>query len=222
MAAHRAVKVCIYLDDNWRDGQTFTGDEPVYVRIKKANGKVKWLHYWFNYGQSFVNKCLGSWGVRTCKRFGYHEGDWEHMAVMLDGSEQPFMVRYYYHYEQCSLPWDLPMVPEVPRLGTQPLIDVAVNSHGSYPKGFEMEAIDWEPSGPVYTWNGARNLKVLPNVRGVADSPVPWYGYRGSFGESTDLPLQSPFLPRTSPTGPNPDREYTPGFQKGPICQRAS
>ena len=188
------------LANDWRGGKEFTNQEPVYVRVKRSNGVLKWMHYWFNYGQSYFDL-----PVTGGTKYGYHEGDWEHMAIMFNSEERPVAVKYYYHHSSCYLPWYSTQIenPGAPKSGDRPLIDVAVDSHGSYPKGRGMMWMDERPAGEVYTWNGAANLKKLPTARGAYQSPVPWYGYRGSFGASLDY---------VSPTGPNPDREYTPDF----------
>lgn len=179
-----------YLDlsDKWRDGGSDTsGGEPVYYRYEPKN----YLTYWFSWGESDV-KYMGHFSV------GFHEGEWEHIAIKLNSNNNPTYVRYFYHHSSCSRPWS-----DTPRTNSHPQIWVAKDSHGSYPANSNPETIDTHTdniSGAGRVWYGTKNLQ---NVM-TAD----WYGYGGGWGENRNLARHS------GPEGPSPYKVQGPTVVK--------
>lgn len=144
----------INLDNDYRDGQGLGGDEPVYVRLIPGRS----LHYFFNYGDSFIKYVPGS----------HHEGDWEHFAIRLNEANEPVEAQYFYHHDSCTLPWS-----DVPKYQGQPVLWIARDSHGSYPPGAKTPWYDSIEAGAV--WNTRVNVDDIPSLA--------WYGYAGGWGE---------------------------------------
>lgn len=173
------------LAESKRDGDGFGGKEPVYNKYEK----YKSIHYWFNYGDSFIE-------LPTRDRVGHHEGDWEHIAIKLHkDTNAPTKIQYFYHHNSCTLKW-----ADVPKRATHPVVWIAKYSHGSYPRGATPERIKGHRdsiSGEGEVWRSWRDLRNL--------NEEDWYGYAGAFG-------QVRFRPQTSGTwGPNKFRG-NPGF----------
>jgi hypothetical protein len=141
--------------DSWRNGQTFTNNEPVYVR--RAAGE--YVQYWFHWGESnlyFLD--------------GYaHEGDWEHISIKANSNNQPQQVEYHYHHDACRLAW-----ADAPKYNGRPVIWAADESHGSYPAGADAPSYDRiNGDGPL--WTTAGNLDLL--------AEQDWWPYGGAWGE---------------------------------------
>ena len=60
-------------------------DWPVYVHVRPNKDRCDWidLQYWFFY--PYNSKTVGVWPFKS----GAHEGDWEHLTLVLDGQEKP-------------------------------------------------------------------------------------------------------------------------------------
>lgn len=173
----------LQLDNSWRDGDGFAGDEDVFVRQSMAE---HWAQYWYNFGNS-----SNAWGTG-------HEGDWEHIAIRFNSSNTaPLEVEYSYHHLKCTLPWS-----DVPRgSGSRPIVLIANGSHGSYPPGATTYSKDGTPSSTdkinmgVY-WNSQ------PNLHSVADAA--WYPFKGSWGDRwTSLDDTHNFNQETYDFGPS-------------------
>lgn len=165
------------LDNELRDGGSFNADEPVVVRSGSG-----WIQYWYDFGDS-----TNRWGSG-------HEGDWEHIAIRLDGNV-PKEVEFSYHHEKCTQPW-----PDAPKLnGNRPIVWLAKGSHGSYPAGatqtYGQQGLpDLIREGPL--WDARTNLVRL--------SDYAWYPYKGSWG--TDHVGYNDF----GPSSPGPWRAAPP------------
>lgn len=146
----------LQLNDAYRDGQGFSGTEDVIVRENP-----NWIQYWYNFGDS-----ANRWGTG-------HEGDWEHIAIKLDASNQPLEVEYSYHHDKCTLPWG-----DAPRSDGRPVVWLAKGSHGSYPAGGVGKGHSTLPdliSGSGGQWNAQANLFKLDSYS--------WKGFGGAWGD---------------------------------------
>jgi hypothetical protein len=78
-----------------------------------------------SYGDSTV---LQYWYLYAYNDAGnYHEGDWENVAIELDGTETPVRAGYSSHQSGDLRPWD-----KVEKLGERPVVNVAKGSHAAY------------------------------------------------------------------------------------------
>ncbi|RZS32389.1 hypothetical protein EV193_11222 [Herbihabitans rhizosphaerae] len=149
--------VGFYLDiaENARGG---TGPAaPAYVQFKDRS----YVMYWFLY--AYNQQPVGAVG-----QFFDHEGDWERVAVLLDGDNNPTDVVYFGHGGKCRTTWS-----QAPKEGDHPVVYSAKGTHASYPdEGIHRVGIDRTSAGkPWRTWE---------NLRMVDDQP--WRDYGGGWG----------------------------------------
>lgn len=167
---------------------------PTFFLITEHNGVTE-IHYWLFYG--FDPK--SGYG-RALK----HQGDWEHIVVLVDGDRSLRSVRYAGHgCEPIELAATDPKLTLVE--GTHPVVLVAKGSHASWP--YERVTSGWPEScssdlsgrtdeprfsgGTVLqTWTTG-----LRDMRGEN-----WYGFGGRWGDTgllpggyTDGPIGPPF-----------------------------
>jgi hypothetical protein len=175
------------LNNSYRDGQGFQGDEPVFYDYQPK----KYLLYWFSWGNSYEKPP----GVTV----GTHEGDWERVAIKLDSNNDPRLVQYFYHYDSCTLKWG-----DAPRKGNRLNLWIAQHAHGVYPAnavtpGYKHAGYTYHDSisGDGPTWYASNNLD---NVR-----TQDWFGYGGGWGEK-----YGHFGGQWGPLGPNSYHSNTP------------
>ncbi len=96
----------------WQRG---SGASTVYGRVVRAGGRIV-LQYWYFYYDDVYSYFYPA-----------HEGDWEVLNVVLSADEQPVEVGYSQHCLGQRRAW-----ADTPRLGTHPLVYVAVGSHANY------------------------------------------------------------------------------------------
>ena len=155
--------------------------ETAYAHIIKdaSTGKSAiqyWLPYYFN---NFAN---------------YHEGDWEHVDVMLNGDLQPIAAGYSEHDGGKKRLWQYTDGPD-----GHPIVYVGRGSHsnyfaaGDYPvlsiAGWDIATDHAELYGNIHS----PNVEVLPsvsasNINGFLNSPYPWVAYQGAWSELSSLP----------------------------------
>jgi hypothetical protein len=152
---------------------------PVYVQYKPD----RWLTYWFFYAFSRPYK-VGAIPKPLRSLFGRHQGDWEQIAIRLEGG-QPTEVAYYAHGSPRIVPWS-----KATDGGERPLVAVALGSHGSYPPSFAPPS--GEQRETVFRLLGGR-VEVV-DILSRAGRPwftsqrmrdvlrEPWYGYGGAWG----------------------------------------
>jgi hypothetical protein len=175
-----------YLDSpkSVRPGNTPDADKrvnaPVYWEyVPPKEGRLGAYLYWFFYPYNDFR--------------ANHEGDWERVAVQVDG-DRPVGVAFAKHGSPaCSVPWE-----EMGKSGSRAEVFSAKGSHGSYPHD-EDYPISWyqgtDHTGKEFAWDAANNLL---NVK-----DQPWYGYRGIWGK----PGRFSFT--TGPAGPWPKRDMS-------------
>lgn len=141
------------LENAYRDGQGFGGDEPVYYKFVSGSR----IDYWFH------------WGYSQTLNIGAHEGDWERISVRLNDSNEPQEVQYFQHHTSCTLAWS-----DAPKYNGHPVLWATKEAHGSYPAGADAHSGD-RISGDGPLWNTQGNLDGLGSID--------WYGYAGGWGE---------------------------------------
>jgi hypothetical protein len=82
------------------------------------------LQYWFNYWTNVVP------GGGLCEKAS-HEGDWEHVSVLLDRELNPVAVYFAQHDGGEAIPWN--ENGDLERVGNHVVVYVARGTHASYP-----------------------------------------------------------------------------------------
>ncbi|SMD25628.1 hypothetical protein [Kibdelosporangium aridum] len=146
---------------------------PAYWEYHEHEGKAAYV-YWFFYGH---NSALN-----------VHDGDWERIAVHVDG-DKPKAVTFYGHGRPpCVMPWQ---DQQLAKTGDHPQIYSAKGSHASYPNTANI-ALDKRSAGTQWnTWE---------RLRPVGEEP--WFGYRGWWGDQSWVPVPG----FDGPIGPYPQR----------------
>lgn len=189
-------------------------DAPCYYMVRETTSGHLALQYFFFYAYN------GGMLPNTFNKLGFeaHEGDWEHITVLLDWNENQqaatlYAVAYSGHgYTTHWQSFDNPKPQPVSQL--RPLeVYSAWHSHASYATPGKHELLrvpslvrgllggydETEDGGP--TWVTANNLvEIRPITGGGAAEPEHlWAGYLGAWG--TDVTV-SPLLRTEGPTGP--------------------
>ena len=107
------------------NGNQGSGGPTVYGRVAREDGEIV-LQYWFFYYDDVYSYAYPPsdfiWQA--------HEGDWEHVDIVLSGDEQPLFVGYSQHCSGQRRDW-----AATPRLhldDTHPIVHVALGSHANY------------------------------------------------------------------------------------------
>jgi hypothetical protein len=201
------------LADSQHEGVKPVGGKapPLYVEYEPG----RYIIYWF-----FSAKNHSDVGPKGRKVRDRHEGDWEHIAVHLDGRDRMWTERvggiadrtesvaYWAHYcGPTSYPWSF-MEQNGWHVGTHPTVWVALGSHASYPdKGKDLVA--GECSSPFKgVWDKRNEGHIWQTwERGRAGfleaDKQPWYGFGGGWGHLADSTKHWPG-PFWGPLGPGP------------------
>ncbi|MCE7010329.1 hypothetical protein LWC34_47130 [Kibdelosporangium philippinense] len=146
---------------------------PAYWEYHEHEGKAAYL-YWFFYGYN--------------KSVNVHEGDWERIAVQVQGGK-PTAVTFYGHGRTpCALPWES---QQLAKIDDHPQIYSAKGSHASYP---DTANLSYDRRSAGTQWNTWERL--LPVEQ------EPWFGYRGWWGPQSWIPFNG----FNGPMGPYPQR----------------
>jgi hypothetical protein len=185
-----------------------TGPPTVYGAVHRRGGRIV-LQYWFfeplNLWSPVVPAASDAWQA--------HEGDWEHVAVVLDARGKPLHAGYAQHCGGVRVPW-----PKVPRQGRtmRPVVYVGLGSHASYPAP-GVHATDprcWPDPAvivPIFTALGYRLVDhagggrriTAPRLVRLASTSPPWSTFAGTWGEDRYVRLgEVTFRDGTGPTGP--------------------
>src|SRR4051812_14625055 len=169
-------------------GNTALAEDPVYFDYVPQHYVVYWFFYPYN------NFSFHSFPEK-------HEGDWEHIAVRLDGGNRPLQVAFFRH--GCD-----PTVVDWPDLAdgsqgsvvedTHPVVYSGLGSHASYPTPGENGGFDTCQPFPDHSDAGTP-WSTWQNVQDVHAQP--WYGFGGAWGEvGNDISI--PGVPGDLTTGP--------------------
>ncbi|MFA5795533.1 MAG: hypothetical protein WC980_10770 [Candidatus Brocadiia bacterium] len=149
--------------------------ETTYTHIIKnpTNGQTViqyWLPYYFD-----------NWN-------NYHEGDWEHVDVILNGNLDPVAAGYSQHNTGQRRPWDFIEGPD-----SHPVVYVARGSHANYFFPGPHDAPYWFTDETEAYALHQPSVSMLPDVSSstlatLEGSPFYWLAYRGAWGELTSLP----------------------------------
>jgi hypothetical protein len=169
------------LDDKLRRGEG--PGAPSYYDVRGNDG-ARMINYWFLYGNSRPN-------IKHSPDFS-HEGDWEHITVLLGAGNKARQVYYAQHHGGCLVNLD-------PR--DRPTVFSARGSHASYPKRGEYDVsgvgpfdVKDEAKGGT-TWD-TRNL--LRPLNGEA-----WYGENAGEGFGGGWGQVGNTADTTGPQGPH-------------------
>lgn len=143
-----------------------THNVPVYYFVKQNSREYK-ISYWYFFGYN------DGWG-----KFN-HQGDWEHITVVLDKRTKAFKGIYmaghgkvrYYRKSQIAFARTHPRYP-----GTHPIVYSAKGTHATYEKvgSFHIFGTDKTGNGGV-KWQTWKNCKPLKNQS--------WKHFAGAWGE---------------------------------------
>jgi hypothetical protein len=184
------------------------GPPTVYGAVHRRPGRIVvqyWLFSPFNLWSPVVPPASDAWQA--------HEGDWEHVAVVLDGAGRPLQVGFAQHCRGVRIPWGR---VRTLRGTARPLVYVGLGSHASYPRPgvHETDPSCWpDPKVvvPIFTAlgyrlidhaGGGRRVAAPRLVRLTSTSPE-WAAFAGTWGEDRFVRLgEVTFRDGTGPTGP--------------------
>jgi hypothetical protein len=190
------------------------GPPTVYGAVHRRRGRIV-LQYWFfepvNLWSPVVPAAANAWQA--------HEGDWEHVAVVLDARGVPLQVGYAQHCGGVRVPWS-----RVPlRKGTRrPVVYVGLGSHASYPSP-GVHATDprcWPDPQVVQSVFRALGYRLVDHAGGgrrivapmlvrLTSTTPPWTAFAGTWGEDQYVRLGDvTFVEGAGPIGPTHKRAW--------------
>lgn len=178
---HKAEGFYIDPSDSLKSPNEFDPTAPAYYEFHSG----EYIAYWFFYPLSVP---AAGWFQAS------HDGDWEHIVVMLNSDNTPRSVKYYYHHAVTEKNWD-----EIEKIDSHPVVWVGEESHASY---WSVDCNVAYPDFPFvtldvcsdsgYQWETWQNLDEVTSQ--------PWYGFGGAWGEiGTNGDT-------TAPLGPGPEK----------------
>jgi hypothetical protein len=159
-----------------RGGQADLTQDAVFWEYVPGRFVTYWFFYPYNDGVLGFN----------------HEGDWEHVAVRLDLSDQPLAVAFFRHRSSCT---SIRAWGDVLKSGSHPIVFSAKGMHGSYESAgrFSTSCATW-----LATYDSTGYGKAWRTWMALAPaSGQPWYGFGGAWGEV------GYFADTTGPLGPS-------------------
>ena len=199
----------------------------MYGAVHRRAGRIV-VQYWFfepvNLWSPVVPAAANAWQA--------HEGDWEHIAIVLDARGTPLQAGYAQHCRGVRTPWS-----RVPRRGRtlRPLVYVGLGSHASYPRP-GVQATDprcWPDPQVIVDLpalgyrlvdhaGGGRRITAPRLVRLTSTSPT-WTGFAGTWGEDRYARLGDvTFKDGAGPSRPDPQaRVARPGRDRRVVAARA-
>ncbi len=190
------------------------GPPTVYGAVHRRGARIV-LQYWFfapvNLWSPVVPAAANAWQA--------HEGDWEHVAVVLDMRGVPLQAGYAQHCGGVRVPW-----PKVPlHRGTRrPLVHVGLGSHASYLRAGEhlTDPKCWPDPQVVLSIftalgyrlvdhaGGGRRILAPRLLRLTSMSPA-WAAFSGTWGEDRYVRLGDvTFKDGAGPIGPTHKRAW--------------
>ncbi|HEX7290007.1 MAG TPA: hypothetical protein VF250_02665 [Conexibacter sp.] len=187
--------------DPWRSAQLYVYDAGVGTygsRYPGAPPGLRSLQYWFfypfNYYPARVARRLMATSpiAAATVNVDLHEGDWEHVSVLLDPStlEPRFLYTARHDQEGVTLPWDSPLL----RFDDgHPVVQAAFGGHPSYPNGCAEHpreilrnlGSDWLVCGSGRFAFRAETTPLVDLAR------ASWACWPGHFGEATAAQLRN-------------------------------
>jgi hypothetical protein len=165
-------------------------------------GLQYWFFYPYNYYPTAVHRALmlASPLAGDIKNTDLHEGDWEHVTVLLDAAtHRPrFLYLARHDKEGVTVPWNSPTLSFD---GTHPIVQAALGGHPSYdnhcgerPRAIlKNQSADWVVCG---TGRYAFPAATTPLIDLARSS---WACWPGHFGEATAAQRAEAALPESNP-----------------------
>jgi len=175
----------------------------VYGAVFRTRDRIV-LQYWLFYPAN-VFSLAGARGLF----WQSHEGDWEAVAVLLDGRERPILVGLSEHCAGVRRDW-----AGAPHRGSRPVVFVALGSHANYfTPGKKPLARSCWPKEALAVYDAykvplldtaARGRTVTPGVSRVTAAAPPWMAFAGTWGEDqfVHFPDVAPLRFGGGPRGP--------------------
>ena len=164
-------------------------DAAQYRNIPSLPGGLLSLQYWFFYPENYLASLVDRGSMLTNPlgsikaALDYHEGDWEHVAVLLD--PQTMEPRFLYlarhgSHEAVAFRWGDPAVQWE---GTHPVVYPSIGSHASYNRcGLQKRSgpipDDWALCGDEQLFTFQPTSTALVDLRSVG-----WSCWPGHFGQ---------------------------------------
>jgi PKD repeat protein len=157
---------------------------PVWTERWEANT----VTYWLFYGRS-----VPRWNGQGLPN--QHEGDWEHVNVVLDPATQvPTEIQYFAHKGGAD---PHPYTDVIRSQVLHPVVYSARTAHGSYPDTGRTEICEFDVCIEDIRADGGDVWETWHDVRSATDQG--WYGFGGAWGHKG----QAGFLETTGPLGPS-------------------
>ena len=185
-----------------------TGPPTAYGAVHRRGARIV-LQYWLfaplNLWSPVVPAASDAWQA--------HEGDWEHIALVLDARAKPLHAGYAQHCGGIRIPWA--RVP-LQRGTLRPVVYVGLGSHASYPSPgvHRTDPRCWRDPKvivPIFTAlgyrlvdhaGGGRRITAPRLVRLTPTSPA-WTSFAGTWGEDQYVRLgEVTFADGAGPAGP--------------------
>jgi hypothetical protein len=190
------------------------GPPTVYGAVHRLARRIV-VQYWFfsvaNLWSPVVPVAANAWQA--------HEGDWEHLVVVLDQKGTPLLTGYAQHCGGVRLPWAR---TPLQRGTKRPLVYVAVGSHASYPTPGTRPTDPncWPDPDVVLSVFKALGYRLVdhagggvpitgPRIVRLTGSSPPWASFTGTWGEDRYVRLGDvTFKDGAGPTGPTQRRAW--------------
>ena len=162
----------------------------IYYLVTHGKGRrAPWaIQYWFYYAYDYLRTAQGN-----AIDVGVHEGDWEHVGVLLSADKQPrylWTARHTAREEGRVYAWH---DPRVQWRGEHPVIYAAHGSHASYVHCGDQPRYQ-VPGGVIddeVSCDVRHQLHLPTAVTGLRDlSRAPWACWAGEFGHAPEGVLQ--------------------------------
>jgi len=176
---------------------------PVYAHVSPAvnNAHTGYIsvQYWFFYA---FNGPIDGW-------FGQHEGDWEHISLIIDNSTLEVQEAYFAAHSHESLWMNKSEVTFIDK--THPVVYSALHSHASYPSpGVKHRKVAAGLASDYCKGGGAVWHPEPVNV-GERGKPMPgasWLLFNGKWGSPTGAAVRPSLLSGSPPAGPAMQYDY--------------
>jgi hypothetical protein len=192
----------------WRSAQVYFHDAGISKPVPERHipGGYRALQYWFFFPYNYYPTAVGqklmalSPIAADLANTDMHEGDWEHVTVLLDRrtSEPRFLYMARHDVEGVALAWD---GGDFKLDGTHPIVQASFGGHATYPNTCEEHprpitrnaASDWVVCGSGRFAFEASRTPLVDLAR------TPWGCWAGHFGEATPGQLRNARLPEQDP-----------------------
>lgn len=187
--------------DPWRSAQLYVYDAGVGTYGRRYAGAppgLRSLQYWFFYPYNYYPTAVARRLMATSPlaadlaNTDLHEGDWEHVSVLLDPRtlEPRFLYMARHDQEGVALPWDSPLL----RFDDgHPVVQAAFGGHPSYPNGCGEHLREiLRDLGSDWLVCGSGRFAFRAETTPLVDlARASWACWPGHFGEATPAQLRN-------------------------------